>query len=679
MHLHFFDWLIVVVAFLLFAGVAAWSSRRVKSVSGFLVSGRCAGRYLLTIAAGMVWIDAINIIGMFEIYFKSGFPSMGWGLMFQPPLAILMAVSGWAVYRFRETRAMTVPQYMEMRYSRGVRITGGIVAWVSGMINFGIFPAVSAHFVACFCGLPDSFTVAGITLSTFPSLMVFMMGVTLMFVFYGGHITVLVMDFCQGFFINIAAVIIIAVTCFTWLNWSEIMDVLKQAPADASLLNPTRTTKVDDFNIWYFVIGSIGMFYTRISNFQGQAFDAAARTPHEGRMGNVLAQIRWHTLCLFFMLMALVAMVALKHPAHASLGQSIQAWLDVLTKQHGAAVSGQMTVSTALAFILPVGCKGLFLAIMIAAMISSKSAFIHSFGSIFVQDVVMPFCKNHPEQKKQLLWLRLSMLGVTIFAILFGCFYKQTESILMYFALSSTLWLGGSGAVLIGGLYWKKGNTAGAYAAMIMGAIFGLSGFVLMQGWETWFGSKPHIMIGSKELVLNPQWWFLITMIVSSVTYIVVSLATKGSEVCDLDRLLYRGKYRDGNSPAMADEGLSLWKRICGITPDFTSRDRMTVGILFGWIFAWFGAFLIMLLMSVSGQADDHTWGMFWRVYLTALGGLLVFTTVWLGLGGIRDLRTMFRLLKEGETDASDDGTVPAGTADAATEAGLPGKAADPA
>lgn len=660
MHLQGLDWFIVIAAFLFFAAVAAWSSRRVKSVSGFLVSGRCAGRYLLTIAAGMVWIDAINIIGMFEVYFKSGFPAMGWGLMFQPPLAVLMAVSGWAVYRFRETRAMTVPQYMEMRYSRGVRITAGIMAWISGMINFGIFPAVSAHFVACFCGLPDSFTVAGFTLATFPSLMVFMMGVTLLFVFYGGHITVLVMDFCQGFFINIAAVIIIAVMCFTWLNWSEIMDVLKQAPKDASLLNPTQTTKIPDFNIWYFIIASIGMFYNRISNFQGQAFDAAARTPHEGRMGNVLAQIRWHTLCLFFMLMALIAIVALKHPSHASLGSSIQAWLDVLKQQHGEAVSGQMTVSTALAFILPTGCKGLFLAIMMAAMISSKSAFIHSFGSIFVQDVVMPFCKDHPAQKKQLLWLRLSMLGVTIFAILFGCFYKQTESILMYFALSSTLWLGGSGAVLIGGLYWKKGKTAGAYAAMAIGALFGLTGFVIMQGWEKWYGYKPHLTIGAIDIILNPQWWLLITMIVSTLTYVVVSLSSKGAIDCDLDRLLHRGKYRDEHSPSVADEKLSLWKRICGITPDFTPRDRLTVGILFGWIFAWFAAFMIMLIVSFTGGVSDETWGVFWKLYLTMLGCLLVFTTFWLGIGGIRDLRTMFRLLDSEQSVTGDDGSVPA-------------------
>lgn len=659
MHLQATDWIIVTATFLVFVGMALMSNRHSTGVTGFLVSGRCAGRYLLTIAAGMVWIDAINIIGMFELYYVGGFPTMGWGLMIQPPLAILMAVFGWAVYRYRETRAMTVPQYLEMRYSRGVRVSAGILAWTAGMINFGIYPAVSAHFITCFCGFPDHFMLAGLTIPTFPALMVGMMGVTLCFVYFGGHITVLVLDFCQGFFINIAAVLLVLLVGFTWLNWDEVLYVMHQAPPDASLLDPSKTTNVKDFNIWYFVIASIGMFYTRLSNFQGQAFDAAARTPHEGRMGNVLAQIRWHTLCLFFMVMVLATQVALNHPSHASLATSINSWLNVLEQQHGAAVRGQMTVSTALAFILPVGGKGLFLSIMIAAMLSSKSAFIHSFGSIFVQDVLMPFRSKPLEPAQHMRWLRFSILGITAFSVVFGLLYRQTESILMYFALSNTLWLGGSGAILIGGLYWKKGTTVGAYTAMSVGAVLGIGGFAVMQGWEKWFGSPLTLSLAGYSFEINPQWWLLITMLSSVVAYVGVSLATCHGRLFDLDRMLHRGRHREGVPPIVTEGGrLPLWQRICGITQEFTKGDRLTVYFIFGWIFFWFAACLVMITLAVTGRIGDETWAPFWKFYLFALFGLLLATTVWLGIGGIRDLRNMFRLLKEARDDVSDDGTV---------------------
>ena len=581
--------------------------------------------------------------------------------MIQPPLVMIMAVSGWAVYRFRETRAMTVPQYLEMRYSRGVRVLAGVVAWMAGMINFGIYPAVSAHFFIYFCGFPPYFMVAGLTVATMPVVMVAMMAVTLVFVFAGGHITVLSMDFLQGLFINIAAVLLVLTLTFTWLNWADVIQVLKQAPPNASLLDMTHTANVKDFNIWYFIIASIGMFYTRLSNFQGQAFDAAARTPHEGRMGNVLALIRWHTLCLFFMIGVLATQVALHHPKHASLARTIDATLNVLAVQHGSAVRGQMTVSTALALILPAGWRGLFLAVMVAAMLSSKSAFIHSFGSVFVQDVVMPFRSSPFAHKQHVLVLRAAIFGVTLFAVLFGWFYRQTESILMYFALSNTLWLAGSGAVLIGGLYWRRGTTQAAYAAMVLGAVLGIGGFALMQGWPAWFGHPFALRIGRHDLSLNPQWWYLLTIGTCVIIYVAVSLATGHGRVFDLKTLLHREAEDRTGDPAAPGTKVALWKRLCGITPEFNRRDRLTVYFVFGWILFWFGACVIMIVRALTSSVSDDQWAAFWRIYLCALFGLLLITTVWLGAGGLRDLRDMFRLLRGEKLNEADDGFVKKG------------------
>ena len=65
MNMSILDWAVVAVLLAAVGGMAAYTQRYTKSVADFLVSGRCAGRYLLTISAGMVWIDAINIIYMF--------------------------------------------------------------------------------------------------------------------------------------------------------------------------------------------------------------------------------------------------------------------------------------------------------------------------------------------------------------------------------------------------------------------------------------------------------------------------------------------------------------------------------------------------------------------------------------------------------------------------------------
>ena len=132
------DWLIV---FLVFSGMiysVSYSKGLMKSVTDFLAAGRTAGRYVVSISSGIAGLGAISIMMFLEMGYVSGFALAWWGLS-QGIIILLITVSGWVIYRFRSTRCLTLPQFFEMRYSRKFRIFTGIVAFVAGIINFGIF------------------------------------------------------------------------------------------------------------------------------------------------------------------------------------------------------------------------------------------------------------------------------------------------------------------------------------------------------------------------------------------------------------------------------------------------------------------------------------------------------------------------------------------------------------
>jgi hypothetical protein len=51
----------------------------------------------------------------------------------------------------------------------------------------------------------------------------------------------------------------------------------------------------------------------------------------------------------------------------------------------------------------------------------------------------------------------------------------------MFFAITGAIFTAGAGAAIIGGLYWKRGTTSGAWAALIIGAVLSVSGIIIQQ------------------------------------------------------------------------------------------------------------------------------------------------------------------------------------------------------
>ena len=186
MNLEWLDWTIIGAFMAVLVSIALVSHRYTKSVADFLVTGRCAGRYVLCMARGMALMGAIHIIGTWQLSYEAGFTASWWHKM-TAPIGVIMIVTGFAVYRYRQTRSMTVAQYIELRYSKKLRIFMGLVCFATGLFCFGIMPSVAASFIIYFIGLPTMIPTIFGDVSTYPVLMAGMILVAFFFTAVGGQ------------------------------------------------------------------------------------------------------------------------------------------------------------------------------------------------------------------------------------------------------------------------------------------------------------------------------------------------------------------------------------------------------------------------------------------------------------------------------------------------------------
>ena len=688
MNLSIIDWAIVIIVLAGMIYSVSFTKGLMRSVTDFLSAGRTAGRYLISVSQGAAGLGAISIVSFLEVGYITGFSFQWWGLS-QGIILLALTTSGWVIYRFRQTRSLTLAQFFEKRYSRNFRIFAGIVAFVCGIINFGIFPAVGAQFFISYCGFPDS--ILGIP--TFPLMMILLISVALYFVYTGGQIAVIIADFFQGVFL-IVVLFIITIFLYNKVEWDQVSDSLTNTPfklaaeevdklnnedsfkildneekeekikeindkyENSSLINPFKTSRVEDFNLTYFLIGLIGMFYGTLSWQGHQAYNSSAKSAHEAKMAAVLGDIRWKPQGLFIFLVPVLTYVFMNHTDYTLVAESVNSSLNSLNSE---TLKSQMRAPIVLSEVLPVGLLGAFAALMLAAFISTHDTYLHSWASIFVQDVILPFRKKPFDKDDHIKALRYSIFGVAIFIFIFSLVFDQNQEIALYFAVTFAIFAGGVGAVIIGGLYWDRGTTEGAWAAMTVGATVAVTGTIVPQISDSWL-SQENNLIWLKNLIfklkeINGIKFYALSMGSSSFSYILVSLFTFRERV-NMDKLLNRGKYSIEKETKIIDEKVKPILKIFGIGKEFTIEDKIIYLVSFVWNIFFTLVFVFGTFYNLYNDVSDESWMLYWKyqIYINIVFSFIII--IWFTIGGFIDIKKMFISLDSDKRDHGDSGWV---------------------
>ncbi len=636
------DWIILGIMFVGLYSVGMYCRQYAKSVLTFLAAGRCARRYVMAVSQGIAHFGAIGTVAAFELTYNGGLTPTYWGML-QIVASILLAISGFCVYRMRETRVLTVGQLIEERYSRKLRIFMGITAWTAGILNFGLFPAVGTRFFIFYCGLPAwNFHFCGIEFSLmYILLMLGLLGTVLFLIFIGGQISVMVTDFLQGIFCNFIT-LILSIALLVMFKWNDILAVLTaNSTPGHSLINPFQSAHTSDFNVWYYLIVFFGIFYTAGSGGGAQCTQSAALNAHEAQMGAILANIRGMTLIALVLLVPVVY-TFMHHPAYAADAAAVQG---ILANISDPVLRSQHTVSVVISHILPPGLLGIFACLMTVAFVANHDTYMHNWGSVFIQDVIMPFRTRPFTPAQHVKYLKISILGVAVFIFFFSLLYQQNEQILMFFAMTGAIFFSGAGIVTLGALYWNRGTTAAAWSALLIGMGFTIAGAIARRIW-------PGFPIHSMYL-------YFIGCLLCIVTFIVVSLL--GKTRFNLDRLLHRNKYQVKTDEMFEEQvKIATWQRRLGITGHFSTGDKVIYLGSIAWTALMALTFLLVMTINFVIPLNDSFWSAYWWGYIIAFIALNLFVAFWFVICGYGDFIDLFRQLKKLKVDTQDDGWISA-------------------
>ncbi|EIP96559.1 Na+/panthothenate symporter [Opitutaceae bacterium TAV1] len=752
--MHWIDWLITIVPMIPILWMAIHCRKYVRGVADYLAAGRVAGRYVIAVGDLTAGLGVITLVALCEQKYQVGYAISFWDYMVIP-VGIVMGLTGYCTYRFRETRSLSFGQFIEMRYNRPLRVTAAVIRTTSEMLTNAIGPAIAANFFIYYIGLPHKIMIMGVNMPTFAILCAIVLATCLCILWPGGRIALLVTDAFQSI-ICYPIFVVIAGYIFFKFNWHDVIGpVMIDRVEGESFISPFDMHKLRDFNIFMLVTHLIASVLNRAS-WIGNDTSICGRTPQEQKMAGLLGQWRngfSQLMCLLIAVMIISFMTHAKfadsaHKVRQHLSEKIAAELvedpatratlnakiaalpvqrheigkdEPLSQKHNldtiyfetaksvlapddAAESekaagkyvfqkyrtlfNQLMLPVAFREIVPIGLVGLFCFMMIVLMLTTDDGRLFNASSTIIQDIVLPLVKRPLAPRQHLLVLRLGTVGVAIFYMLCCLFFVNIDYINMFITIMCSVWLGGAGPIMIFGLYSRFGTVTGAFCSLIFGSglsIAGLFGqynwaetiypWLVRNGWDAPVNrfletvSAPlnplvvwHLGDGTKFPINSYEMYFL-AMLAGILGYIGGSLLTHKKGGYNLDRLLHRGIYAVEGEKKLKEAWTfrNFLGKLAGITPEYTRGDKVIAWSVVGYAIIYkFGlCFLAVLIWNLISPWPKSWWSQYF--YITNIWVMIIIgivSTVWFLVGGIIDLRRLFRDLAARVDNPLDNGVV---------------------
>jgi solute:Na+ symporter, SSS family len=498
------DWTIIALYFAIIAGIAIWCSRRLKNTADYFLAGRNAGFFLIGASIFSSNIGSEHVVGLAGQGATTGLAMAHWELH----AWVLFLLAYLFVPFYYKSGVFTIPEYLEKRFSPKARWILSIVSLVAYIFT-KVSVTVYAGALVFEALLPNTFGSPENAFWIGAFLTVILTGI---YTIVGGMRAVMYTEAPQ-------AVLMVVGSCFVSIiglhmlgGWGALVEMAKPHAEQFALWRPLSDPSFPWLGV---VIASpiIGIWYWCTDQYIVQR-TLAAKNLKEARRGALVGGLFKTTPVLIFLIPGLIGW-ALNEKGLLHIPTKLLA-------DGTSVINGDMVFPTLVTQLLPSGMRGLIVACLLAALMSSLASLFNSSASLFTVDVYQKLRPNRTQEHYVLVGriatavtVGLGLLWIPVMKMVNGGgLYQYLQNVQGYMAPPIC-------AVFILGLFWKRINAYGAVWGLGAGFVIGMTKLTI----QTFFGAGK---------IENPAWlaaigdfsWLYSTGVLFAISCVIIIVAS---------------------------------------------------------------------------------------------------------------------------------------------------------
>ena len=490
------DLSIVVIYFLVVLGIGISFRKKNKTSTEYFLAGRHVGWLAIGASLFATNISSEHFLGLAGTGSKSGL-AVG---HFEWLAVLIVLLLGWVFTPFYlKSSVFTMPEFLEKRYNAASRYYLSIVSIIAYVLT-----KIS---ISLYAGGILLNAVMGWNMYTSAVVIVLITG---LYTVLGGLSAVIYTDLVQMFILIIGSIALTLIGLNQAGGWHNVV-----ASTPVNFWHMFKPVTDPDFPWTGIVFGApiLGIWYWCTDQYIVQRV-LSARNLDQARSGTIFAGFL-KILPVFLLVLPGIIAYSLSH----------------------GTVTGDRAYAWMITTLLPSGLKGLVVAGLLAALMSSLSGMFNSTSTLLTIDIYKKLRPNAGENST-VNFGRITTGVMVLLGLLWIPFIGLLSDDRMYVYLQSVQAYVAPpiAAVFLFGIFWNRVNGKGAIAALITGLILGGFRFIVeLEDKINPFSNKLLSFIAN----INFLHYAVFLFIISSAILIGISFATSPPNLKQLVNLTY--------------------------------------------------------------------------------------------------------------------------------------------